>query len=287
MNLLESLKHFEVKGKLSFQESSPDYPIIHITNAHACATITLHGAQVLDYTPTSQRPVIFTSEEAIYEKGTAIRGGIPVCWPWFSTHPSDTYLPSHGYARKSFWELFRTFDNDTGTTLIFNFSKDDLHAELTIKIGQNLKLELKTTNTGNEATLIGGALHSYFNVSDIDNTSLSGLDQIDYIDTLTDTYETQETDITIEEETDRVYVNSDHTVSLYDKKWNRSIIVEKIGSQSTVIWNPWIDKSAELKDLGNDEYRNFICIEAANTRKDTYRLAPGSSHILGTTITSV
>ena len=284
---LETLENFAIDETIIFQELTPDYPVVHITNSHAKASIALHGAHVLEYTPTSQRPVIFTSESAIYEEGTAIRGGIPVCWPWFSAHPTDKSLPSHGYARKAFWKLFRTFDNKEGTTLIFTFSENELHAELTIKVGESLDLELKTTNTGSESVVIGGALHTYLNISDIENISISGLDQASYIDSLTDTSETQNADITIDEEVDRVYTDTDHTVSLYDKAWNRSLIVEKTGSLSTVIWNPWIDKAAELKDLGDDEYKKFVCIEATNALEDVYRVAPGSSHILGTTITAV
>jgi len=286
MQTIAQLQEFALSPHISIDDSLPDFPIIEVSNENATARIALHGAHILSYTPQRQQPVIFTSKQAIYRAGKAIRGGIPICWPWFSAHPTDPSQPSHGYARISYWKLTHSESNNDLSTLRFSLTHESLHAELQISIGASLKVALTTTNTGTSEVTIGGALHSYFLVSDIGNIAISGLDQIHYSDTLTNTEEIQSGEIRISEEIDRVYHDTTETVTLYDAQWNRSIVVEKSGSHSTVIWNPWKENAHSMADLGDDEYRKFVCIEAANAHADTYPLSPGSSHTLSTTITS-
>jgi len=281
---MNQLKCHEVDGVIRIEELSPDYPCVVVTNQHANAKIALHGAHVIDYTPIGEKPVIFTSSQAIYREGKAIRGGIPVCWPWFSAHPSDPTLPSHGYARNAYWELFRCFNDEDKTTLIFTFSKGHLHAELTVEIGRELTLSLKTINTGDSSEIVGGALHSYFTVSDISEICLSGLENTAFHDSLTGLTGKDSEAITFSEEVDRVYQDTKDTVVLKDKQWKREIKIEKSGSNSTVIWNPWIEKSASMGDLGNEEYQQFVCIETANALEDVYRLSPGRAHTMAATI---
>ncbi len=281
---LESFSSFIIPDRVSFSELAPGYPCVNISNQNATAKIALHGAHVIDYTPKDQPPVIFTSEQAIYREGKAIRGGIPICWPWFSAHPSDSSLPSHGYARISFWSLFRTSSTDELTTLVFHYSKDNLHAELTVEIGDSLSLNLKTTNTGSQTATIGGALHSYFSVSNINYISIKGLETKAYHDSLTGKQETSTNIRTIGKEIDRVYTDTKDTVIIEDRGFNRDIVIGKSGSKSTVVWNPWIHKSATMADLGNDDYKHFVCVETANALKDVYQIAPGESHSLITKI---
>ena len=287
MQSLEQLQNLCGSESISIDENSGDYPIIVIHNDDAEARIALHGAHVLSYIPQRQQPVIFTSQEAIYREGKAIRGGIPLCWPWFGAHPSESSQPSHGHARTAFWRLEKADSDGDISTLTLSFGHGDLAAVVTISVGVSLEVSLTTTNTGSETSTIGGALHSYFQVSHIENVSLTGLDNIHYTDTLTDTAEVQQGEIKIDEEIDNIYHDSTDTITLYDKQWNRSIVVEKTGSLSSVVWNPWIKKSQSMADLGDDEYLNFVCIEAANAATDTYLLEPGESHTLSTTITSV
>ncbi len=266
---------------------APSYPVIHLSNSYGTASVALHGAHVINYTPAQQKPVIFTSKEAIYTEGKAIRGGIPICWPWFNAHPSDSTLPSHGYARNQFWEIIGSDHSEELTSITLEIVHHQLKANVTISLGANLETALTTTNLSEETQTIGGALHSYLSISDIEKISIDGLEDTHYIDTLTETEELQEGAISITEETDRIYVNSSETVSIYDPEWNRTIFIDKTGSQSTVVWNPWIEKSNSMADLDDDEYREFICIEAANAREDVYDIEPGASHTLSTTITSV
>ncbi len=277
MNILTDL---EISGVISIEELAPEYPCIVVKNEHATAKIALHGAHVVDYTPVGQKPVIFTSADAVYKEGTAIRGGIPVCWPWFNAHPSDSQLPSHGFARVAFWQLFRSFNSKDYTTLIFTFSKGELHAELTLEIGRELNLSLKTINTGDSSALVGGALHTYFSVSDIADVSITGLEDTVFHDSLTGLSGKDPETISFSEEFDRVYQDTKEAVVLKDQQWSREILIEKTGSSSTVVWNPWIDKSATMGDLGNEDYKQFVCIETANALEDVYNVPPGGAHTM-------
>lgn len=268
-------------------ELASDYPVIQLSNSFGTASVALHGAHVTAYTPSGQKPVIFTSEQAIYKEGKAIRGGIPICWPWFNAHPTDPSLPSHGFARNQFWEITASNHTADSTSITLSLSITDLKAEVTITLNESLEVKLTTTNISNQQQTVGGALHSYFTVSNIDSIIIRGLEGVHYLDTLTDTPEIQEGEISITQETDRIYTNSPETVSIFDREWNRNIFIDKSGSQSTVVWNPWITKSTGMADLGNEEYKGFVCIESANALEDIHSLAPGETHTLSTKITSV
>ncbi len=278
---------YEIKERIWTENSQENYPLIHLSCRYGSATVALHGAHVISYTPARQAPVIFTSKNAIFKEGKAIRGGIPICWPWFNAHPSDASKPSHGYARNQFWKVTESDHSTDHTSLTLELIHDELKASVTITLSETLNVSLTTTNLSAEIKSIGGALHSYFYVTDIEKISISGLEQVNFIDTLTETEEIQEGDILIREETDRIYIKSSETVGIYDPQLNRTIFIDKSGSTSTVIWNPWIIKSKSLSDLDDADYRNFVCVEAANARKDIYLLAPNESHTLSTKITTV
>lgn len=277
----------------SVEEITPGYPVLTVKNDHCRARIALHGAHVIDFQPTGHAPVIYTSPDAIYTEGKAIRGGIPICWPWFSGHPENPTLPAHGLARYRFWKLTGSRTTPDFTELTFTFDTSDVPAdlwphktiaELRIRLGKDLHLELTSTNHSNVVITIGGALHSYFHISSIHNVHLDGLDQVSYCSTTSPEFMTQSGPIRIESEVDRIYYPSNQTVEIHDPSLNRRIRIEKSGSQSTIVWNPWIENSKAFADLPDDGYLNFVCIETANALGDVYQLAPSASHTLSTTI---
>lgn len=280
--------------ELWYEDFAPGYPTIRISNDHASATIALHGGHVIDYIPRDQEPVIFTSREAIFTEGKAIRGGIPVCWPWFSAHPTDSKMPAHGFARNRFWKAVSSNSTAEGTEVVLELDTSDIkicphstQLTLTIFVGKELKLDLRSTNTGDSTVTVGGALHSYFTVGAIEKITLTGLENTHYQDTIINEAKQQECEITFAGETDNVYKDTEATVTIHDPVFNREISVAKAGSRSTVVWNPWIEKAAALGDLADDEYHDFVCIEAANAHEDVYTLQPGESHTLSTTISSI
>ena len=265
------------------------YPILEIQNSKASASIALHGAHLLHFTPTGQQAVVFTSDSAIYKDGKAIRGGIPICWPYFNAHPTQKDFPAHGIARNRFWELLSIKSEADSHTVILEMPihEEDLNIiggpcklTATFEITDTLKISLTTTNTGTTDLTIGGALHPYFQIGSISDTSISGLDTVSNLDTLTDKTSIQNGPIEIDQEYDRIFIPSKETATIHDKSNNRDIIVSKANSCATTIWNPWIEKSNSMSDLGNDDYLNFLCIEAINWREDLQTIAPGNSHSL-------
>lgn len=284
-------KNHLIPFELWFDAFPTGYPTVRISNAHATATIALHGAHVIDYIPRDQAPVIFTSVKAQFKEGKAIRGGIPVCWPWFSAHPSDSSMPAHGFARNRFWQLTSTSSHKDHTEAVFTldtFAPDIWQSPttltLTVQVGAELTLQLTSTNTGSENITIGGALHSYFCVSDIAQIELNGLENAAYIDSLDGVEKTQLGPIRFDSERDAVFTDSTSTVTIHDSGFQRTITIEKSGSQSTVVWNPWVTKAAAFSDMLDEEFHEFVCVETANALTDTYQLAPGQSHTLASTI---
>jgi len=288
---MDFLTQFSIPNELSIRELNEGYPILDIRNPHATAKIALHGAHVTSFHPKGEKPVIFTSESSQYKEGKAIRGGVPICWPWFNAHPNDASMPSHGFARNRFWEIVSTSSHKDYTEVVFRlplegvaFWEYDTETIVTIRVGQKLFIEVSTTNRGESSCIIGGALHSYFNISDIGEVTISGLNASEYLDTVINQHDTQNGAIRFQGELDRIYQNTSTSTTINDSIWRRDIIVEKSGSQSTVVWNPWSEKSTGMSDLGNSDYKHFLCIEAANALEDVYTLEQGETHKLSTTI---
>lgn len=265
------------------------------------------GAQVLSYRQGDAAPVIWLSEEAAFEQGQAVRGGIPVCWPWFgdlarnpdpvrATYQGREPAPAHGLVRTLDWTLERS-DSDAGRgTLVFACSQDRglpgwPHAvDLRLRIhldAAGLHLELTSHNHGDAAVTLSQALHSYFAISDIHQVSVEGLDGRPYVETLEDWQQRQQSgDLGFTGETDRIYLDLPARLALRDPGFKRRIILDTAGSRSAVLWNPWIAKAQRLSQFRDDAWQRMLCIESANVMTDMVRLAPGASHTLGLTISA-
>jgi glucose-6-phosphate 1-epimerase len=282
---LTDLQHFEIDDQIRIEELHPGYPIVHISNSHATATIALHGAHLTHFEPHGNKPVIFTSKAAIYKEGKAIRGGIPVCWPWFGAHPDTAQnLPAHGYARTSFWKLISASSNEEGSRLSFELPASDgapLSATLEFFIGKTLTLKLTTKNLSPINQQFSEALHSYFVVGESTQTQVLGLDDASYIDTTgnEETLEQQDGTIDFPDEVDRIYKSS-NTVVIEDLANQRKIIVDKKHSASTIVWNPGQTKGEAMADLLDAEIQQFICAESGNVRDQSITLKPDAQHTL-------
>lgn len=275
-------------------EPVPGYPVFEIDHPAARARVALHGAHLMEWIPTGHEPVIYLSPDAVLREGKAIRGGVPVCWPWFGPHPTDPALPAHGFARSRFWELTDQSETAEAARLTFLLTDDKttrvlwphaFHLELEMILGAELQLHLRMVNTGSTPFDLTAALHSYLAVGGIRQTTVTGLTGADYRDVATQpaTIRHQEGDIHFDQETDRDY-HSDADVEVRDDAMGRTLIIGKTGSHCTVVWNPWIEKAIALTDLPDDHYQNFVCVETANAWKDIITLAPGASHTLATTV---
>jgi D-hexose-6-phosphate mutarotase len=294
-DLLESLNgRFSLPG-LAFINGKGGLPAVKIENQFCTALIALHGAHVLSYIPAGGMESIFVSKEAVFKEGVAVRGGIPVCWPWFGDHLSDADVYSHGFARRNNWTVTDAVVNsDKSHTVTFMLSGSagefpswpySFNAVLTVTAGQKLTVTLKSENTGRSAFTITNALHTYFNVSSIKDVDVEGLDGCSYQDDVDgEKIKKQEGLVKISKEVDRVYMNTGSDCIITDPGFKRRIIISKSGSETTVVWNPWADNAAGMKDMADDEYKKMLCIEAVNTFDDAREILPGQSHSISQTI---
>ncbi len=264
-----------------------------IVNVDDCtAEFFLHGAHVTQYQPVDDRPVLFSSSNALYEPGKAIRGGIPVCFPWFSAKTDtngvvDAQAPAHGLVRTQCWELVSASGGKSGLNVQLACEVDDYALDYRIAFSSQLHVQLRIVNRAAIARTHEVALHTYLAVSDIDQVKVYGLEACPYLDQLTGaTIGPNDEPIVFREETDRIYDGRVAGIKLVDQQWERSIDVVPEGSQSTVVWNPWIAKSQRMADFGNDEYLRMCCIETANVRKRAVELEPGAACQIGVAISS-
>jgi len=289
---------FAIADQVSFVAGPGGSPVVSVRNAHAAAAIALQGADVTGFQPHGQEPVLFLSRHAVYASGKAIRGGIPICWPWFGPHPTDPTKPDHGFARTRPWSVLATMAMPDGAARVRLGLTDDAETralwpyafalELVVTVGATLEVTLVARNTGHEPFVCGGALHSYFHVGDVTAITIQGLEGTAYVDKVAgDRPKVQQGPVTIAGETDRVYTGTTASCTIVDPTLGRRVTVAKEGSRSTVVWNPWRDKARRLADFGDDEYTEMVCVEVANAGADTVTVPPGGEHRLGTTISAV
>jgi glucose-6-phosphate 1-epimerase len=287
---------FAIGAHIRFVDGPGDLPQAEIRNGSATATVALQGAHVVTYQPRDQEPVLFVSREAIYRAGKAIRGGIPVCWPWFAKHPTDPTKPMHGFARTSMWQVLGTAVVEDDTQLRLGLSDSATtweiwpHAfalELVVTVGARLDVELIARNTGEEPFSCGGALHTYVRVGDVGRVAVHGLDGGAYVDKLdSDAQKIQAGPVTVASEVDRIYLDTVADCLIEDPSLRRSIRVAKSGSRTTVVWNPWAEKARAMGDFDPAEYLEMLCVETtnANTAGDEIAVPPGGEHRLRATI---
>jgi glucose-6-phosphate 1-epimerase len=260
----------------------------------ADAEIYLHGAHVTHYQPRGQRPVLFMTAKSMFEKGKPIRGGVPICFPWFGKQADDR--PIHGFARLTEWNLAGAEQTKDGAVVVnFRYSSDagtrkqwghDFEVNYRVKIGAALEMELRVHNPSKQPLRFEEALHTYLAVSDVRHIGIAGLAGTTYSDRVGTPHTEVEgaEPIRITAETDRIYLNTQATCIVDDPGWQRRLIVEKTGSDTTVVWNPWIAKAKAMPDFGDDEWPAMLCIETCNVREHAVALAPGQTHTMTATV---
>lgn len=278
-------------GFLVFKEGPGGFPIALITTPDATVAATPYGGQLLSCTFASDpRDLLFLSQKSVFSEGTAIRGGIPVCWPWFGPDPSNRGRSDHGFARTRMWEVaYTAITQDNECTLAFELTDTPQTLQiwphpfrllLRIHVGKTLTVELVTHNTGHEPFTLSQALHTYFSIGDISHTTLSGLEGIPYADKTDNGNVKSDPEILrFTGETDRIY-RSAPALQLHDTNRNRIVSLISEGSGSTIVWNPWSDVCRQKSDFESDDYRRMVCIETANAGNDTITLPPQQSHTL-------
>ena len=286
-------KDFAFKPELKFSEDAAGLKFLEVDNALATAKIALQGAHVMTWQPkTAKQPVLWLSDHARYVQGRSIRGGVPICWPWFGAHPTDSSFCPHGFARVMPWNLIDADTLQNGATRLVLQIIDTPVAKkqlsypytltITITIGESLRLELATTNLGNQPFMIGEGYHTYFEVSDVKNIRVTGLENCVFADKIM-SYErgVQHGALKFNNEFDKVYLNTSSDCVIEDKGYNRAIRISKSGSNTTVVWTPWADKAHQMGDMGNaDEWRKMICVESINAMENSVMISPNQTHVL-------
>ncbi len=277
---------YAVPGHLSFHEGPNGLATAVVNNVHAVATVTLAGAQVMSYIPHGAAPVLWVSPSAIHTVGKAMRGGIPICWPWFGSHPVDPGgRPMHGLVRTMLWTFTSASACPDGSTELHITVRDTpetralwpyrFELEAVITVGRKLRVAWIARNPGDAPYTYTGALHPYFTVSDVNAITIRGLDGLDYLDK-TETFQrkTQTGPLQITGETDRVYLNTTAGMAIVDPSLGRTIYITKEGSRTSVVWNPG-QKDEQMADVGARQHKFFVCVEAANAVDDVVTVTPG------------
>lgn len=291
---IDDLKRFEIPGRVSVLEGNGGLPKLEVTTDASSAEIYVHGAHVTDFKKRGEPSLLFTSQCSRFEAGQPIRGGIPIIFPWFGARDGEG---AHGFARNASWLLNETTSTPAGgVSLRFAFPGarqnalwPSFSAYYTVTVADRLTLELVLTNTAPGQNLaLENCLHTYFTVGDISTVSVHGLKGVNYfdkVDGFAPKTESQDA-IRVSSEVDRVYLNTPATVEIRDPSLGRKILVEKSGGAATVVWNPWIAKSQQLSDFGNEEYLRMICVESGNVAAHKVTLAPGESTVLRVDLSS-
>lgn len=298
MATIETLnEQYGIAGKVTFEKGNGGLTFIRVTTKDATVAISLYGAQLLSFIPNNQKDIIWMSERSLFEEGKAIRGGIPLCFPWFGPHPADKTKPQHGFARLYYWDV-KEVTQISDDTIMVRLSLQqssatrslwpyDFTAIATFTISSSLDVKLTVTNTGNESFEYSDALHTYFNISNIDTIAIEGLQDAAYYDGFGKELKTQNPHLLyFNTETNRRYVNTVSGCMIHDKGYNRKISVEKTGSKVTVVWNPAAETTKTISDMAPNGYETFVCVEPANAYAgvDMITLSPGQNHTVSTTI---
>ena len=286
---------FGIPGAAQVVVGNGGLPKVRITTRAASADVYLHGAQVTSWQPTNSEEVLFVSERSRWENGRAIRGGIPICFPWFRAKADDPRAPAHGFVRTKEWKLDSVIAAEDDSVCVVLSTKSDASTRQLwpydfllvhrVTLGKTLRLDLIVTNTGNKPFRFEEALHTYFKVGSVEDVSVLGLEQVAYLDNNDGNREkVQARELRLTGPTDNAYINARGAAEVVDPVLRRKVRTDKENSASTIVWNPWSQGAANLSDIGAEEWRQMVCVEASNILGYAVTLQPGEQHALCTTL---
>ncbi|MGO2167299.1 D-hexose-6-phosphate mutarotase [Pseudoalteromonas sp.] len=280
----------KLSPSVSIEQADSGLEYINVASELCSAKIFLQGAQLTEFTPKDRKPLIWVSSKEDFQEGKSVRGGIPICWPWFGANAKNSDWPTHGVARISLWRADEVTEqgNEIRVSLTLPMAEvDDTYwsHKSTLKVEfvltNKLEVRLTTTNLSNQVISFTQALHTYFPTPAIEETHIDGLQGAQYIEFGEGPFEQHEL-VGFVRETDMVYTQAPDTQRIITP--DGIIEVGRENSTSCVLWNPWIDKSKRLSNFADDEYQTMLCLEAANVMDDVVQIAPNESHTLATTI---
>jgi glucose-6-phosphate 1-epimerase len=289
-------ERFGLQGAVRFEDGPGGLTLAKIASDVATAEIYLQGAHVALWQPSSaDRPVLFMSEKSHFAEGKAIRGGVPLVFPWFADRTGGLPGPAHGFARTLPWEVVAAERRAEGVALSFKLLPNQTTRDLgfdhfvlvyEVVVGATLTLTLEVENIGDSPLTFEEALHAYYSVGDVRRIEVSGEGDTEYLDRADNAKRRHQGvgSIRFVGETDQLHLNTTAAVTITDPEWRRRIVIEKRGSKSTVVWNPWIAKAARMPDFGDEEWPHMVCVEPANAAENAVTLQPGGTHSMGMTV---
>lgn len=292
---------FAILDHVLFEETENGLVRVLVNTPKAHAVLYTYGAHLVEWTAAGQKPGIYTSPKADFEVGKAIRGGVPVIFPWFGAYSlgekrGGLPYPIHGFARTSVWVVESThFAPDDDVKIVLSLTPNEtaksygwesFRCVLTFHIGETLKMQLEVTNTGNAAFTYEEGFHTYFAVGEAKQTTVEGLQGTTFLDKMEEfkARELKDKLLVFDKATDQVHVHTAASLVIHDNAWKRDISVDKEGSSATVCWNPWTTLTPNFKDLAEDSWEHFVCVEAINGMEDKVTLQPGATHTIACTI---
>lgn len=283
-------ERFGIPGVAEVVSGQSGLAMVRMSTEAATAEIYLHGAQVTSWKPSGTDEVLFVSQQSLFVDGKAIRGGIPICFPWFRGKADDAKAPAHGVVRTKEWELMGITQEGDAVTATFATESDaasrkwwpyEFRAEYRVRVSKELGLALTVVNTGGSAMRFEEALHTYHRVGDAEKVSVTGLDGTAYLDNMDGNREKRQTgDVVFRAQTDNAYLDTTEALEVVDPVLRRRIRTEKGNSRTTVVWNPWKEGAKALSDLGDEEWREFACVEASNIIAYAVELGAGEKHMM-------
>ena len=301
--LTELNETFAIPGALIFESCHGGLLCAHITTEACTATVYLHGAHIAHWQPIAESPVLFLSKESLFAEDKAIRGGVPVIFPWFGPRTAfgpdaRTDGPMHGFARTQVWEVaFAAISGqDLHLTLTLGptpisrgYGYDNFRVAYEIIFGCDLTMRFSVANQSDKPLHFEEALHTYLHVKNVEDISISGLVGAEFLDKVEDFKRKRQLEevLHLTGPTDRLYLNTAATVTVDDPGFNRQLITSKKGSKTAVVWNPWSEGAAKLADLGDDEWEGMVCIETVNANENALTLHPGEAHTMESKISLI
>jgi glucose-6-phosphate 1-epimerase len=283
-------RRFEIPGIVKVVEERAGFPSVHVQTPDVSGQVQLYGAHVTSWKPAGEEEVLFVSAKTKWHTGTAIRGGVPVCFPWFADRSEGPKSPPHGMVRTKPWKLEGITHADSNVTVALSTSADEetqkewqgnFHLLFCATFGEQLRLELIVTNHGSLSFRFEEALHTYYRVGNVEKVKVRGLNGVAFIDKTDGRKEKhQRGELMLTGEADRVYKGTSSAVEIEDPVLRRRILVSKEDSRDTVVWNPWSQKAAATPDLGADEWRQFVCVETANVAEHGVTLGEAQAHTM-------
>lgn len=282
-------RQFSCGENISVHAGHGGLACLQLHHNQAFAEVYLQGAHITAYQPAGGKNLLWMSQSAQFHPGKALRGGIPLCWPWFGPNPQIADRPQHGFARTTAFELCSAeADTDsTRVTLRLNsklapFPEWQSVAEVTleIRLSDHLWMELHSTNLSTQPIRLGSAMHSYFAVDDVRQTRIDALRGLSYLDkTQNARLVKQSQDFSVSRATDRVYLDAPNRLNLLTS--DQKLSIENWGCADLVVWNPWLEQAAQMTDFDDQGYLKMLCIEPANVLDNVVRLNPGETHVMG------